>query len=518
MRRSDQKLIRLEKGTVLQNRYVIEEEIGYGGFGITYRAMDTRVDIPVAVKQYLQYQLNEKNVRRETKMAAKFYELGGIAAARDYFTEGEHAYIVMEYVRGMSVKQYISENGRMSGGEVLEKIRPLIRTLAAIHKEGVIHRDISSDNLMITNAGQLKLVDFGTARFFAEHGKSFHTAFLKHGFTPLEQCQKEGKQGPWTDVYALCATVYFMITGLVPDHSLDRLRHDPVKSLCQISGTGLSGHQAACIMKGLEVWWESRYQSMGELYGDLYGTPETPEEEKGSRGFRYFTTEFRTTTFLQELREIGRGKKRKRRLVIAGMGFLVAIAAFFIVILPNMQGAGQTASVPLPSPQMQAAGVSPGAAAALEQTGRQDVVPAGEGGTPAGEGGETFPPAGEKEHVVEDYTGLTRKEVKKKTATLRKAGLKVQYKPRYSEKKEGTVISQTPKAGTTYQDFEKMSLVLVVSRGQKPSPAPTPTRTPGAANSRGAVSPKIPEKTKKPGKTKKPEVDFSGNLDEVPGD
>lgn len=474
MRETEQEPIVLKAGTVLQDRYVIEEQIGRGGFGITYRARDMRVDIPVAVKEYLsQHQLNRKDAQRETRMAARFYGLEGIAAARDFFTEGDHFYIIMEYVSGMSVRQYIHENGRMSGEEALQKIRPIIRTLERIHKEGVIHRDISANNLMITDTGDLKLIDFGTARFSSEYRRNPHTLIFKRGFAPVEQCRTKGKQGPWTDVYALCATIYFMITGLVPDDSVDRMIDDRIKSLCQIQGTGLDSHQAACIMKGLEVRPEGRYQNMASLYEDLYGEQRPVETETGEdRKLHYFTTNFHTTTFFKELKEIGRGRKQKGIIVITGTALLAVAALLFVIALPR--GIGRSAPIPSPSSWEKPA---------ISESG-----------------------ATENElYIIRDYTGLTREQVRNKTAVFREAGLKLKFEARYSKKAKGTVISQTLKAGTTYRDFEGVSLALVVSKGRKPSPTAAPTQVPREAPSR------------KPKEKKKPEVDFSGDLDTMLG-
>lgn len=501
MRETDREPIALRVGTILQDRYVIEERIGHGGFGVTYRARDMRVDVPVAVKEYLpQCQLNKKDAQRETKMAARFYGLEGIAAARDFFTEGDHAYIIMEYVSGMSVRQYIHENGRMSGEEALQKIRPIIKTLGRIHKEGVIHRDISADNLMITDTGQLKLIDFGTARFSDEYFRNPHTLIFKRGFAPVEQCRTKGKQGPWTDVYALCATVYFMITGLTPDDSVDRMIDDRMKSLRQIQGTGLSSHEAACIMKGLEVRPEGRYQSMAALYGDLYGEKraEGSETEEDSKP-RYFTMDFRTTAFLKELKEIGRSRNRKGIIAVVGTGYLAAAVLIFASVLPK--GAGRGALIPSPSPWEQPAANISGASAAVQ---------IGENG----EGEEKPSPSGavgDERYVIGDYRGLTREQVKNRTVAFQNAGLKLKFETRYSKKAKGTVISQTLKAGTAYRDFKGASLVLVVSKGRRPFPTAAPTAAPTQPPQ------SVPSGKPKEKKKKKPEVDFSGDLDVMLG-
>lgn len=468
----------LEKGTVLQDRYVIEEFIGEGGFGLTYRARDRRVDVPVAVKEYLpQRQMTRKEALRETKMAAKFYGMEGIAAARDFFAEGEHVYIIMEYVEGMSVKQYIGEHGRMNGEEALQKMRPIIEAVGKIHREGVIHRDISADNLMLNEEGKLKLVDFGTARFTEEYVGRPHTLIFKRGFAPIEQCRTRGDQGPWTDIYALCATIYFMITGMVPDDSVERIIDDRLKSLYQIQGTGLSEHQMACIMKGLAIQPEDRYQTIAQLQTALYGE-EQPEAlvdlKSKNRKERMYTTGFRTTALFREIRKRGTKNRKRTGGEIAAVTLLLLVGlAIGLSFFNKGKEKAKTSDVtvshytdsPSPSPEQ------------------------------------------DKTDTIGNYIGLTRRKADKATTALRKAGLRIIYQKKYSAKgKKGKIISQKPVAGTEYKEGEERSLVLVVSRGKKPHPTPTAvvTVTPTAVPAR------------KPDKRTQQDIDFSGDLDSIP--
>ena len=159
----------LTKGTKLNNRYVIECTLGSGGFGTTYKAMDTLIDVPVAIKEYENSSEKDRKVaQREVKMAARFYALDGIASARDFFVVDSISYIVMEYVEGESLKKYVRNYGTMKGEDILTKLKPVIESLCVIHKEGIIHRDISPDNLMVTKGGSIQLIDFGEARNFEE--------------------------------------------------------------------------------------------------------------------------------------------------------------------------------------------------------------------------------------------------------------------------------------------------------------------------------------------------------------
>lgn len=260
----------LSPGTVLKERYRLEKVLGRGGFGITYRALDQNVQVEVAVKEYLaESQEDMQRAIREARIAASLYDLEGIVAVRDYFVENGIAYIVMEYVHGISVKQFIAQHGRMSGTEVLEGMKPLLASVERIHEKGILHRDISADNIMITQEGRLKLIDFSAANFL-DVGREEHTVLIKRGFVPVEQYRTEERMGSWSDVYALCATMYFMITGMVPEDAMERWINDRLTDLGKIYGTGLSAGQSAAIMKGLAVRKEERYQELGQLCQELY--------------------------------------------------------------------------------------------------------------------------------------------------------------------------------------------------------------------------------------------------------
>lgn len=269
----------LPEETILKERYQLQKVLGRGGFGITYRALDQNVQVPVAVKEYLTGSGEDTaRVMKEAQIAASLYDLEGIVAVRDYFVENGTAYIVMEYVHGISVKQYVARHGRMSGEEVLDGIRPLLQSIRKIHEKGILHRDISADNLMITSEGKLKLIDFGAASML-DPKREEHTVLIKRGFVPVEQYRAGEPLGPWTDIYSLCATIYFMITGMVPEDAMERWINDRITSLEEIYGTGLTTAQSQAIMKGLAVRKEERYQELGQLCQEQY-SQEGVQKEK----------------------------------------------------------------------------------------------------------------------------------------------------------------------------------------------------------------------------------------------
>lgn len=284
----------LKYGKILNNRYVIEEVLGEGGFGITYKGIDRLLDVEVAIKEYfpqgfvtrnnvysqeititqMKYEdLFYKGKQRflsEARVLAKFNKEPGIVSVTDFFEENNTAYIVMEYLDGITLKGYMEYNGLLSVNDILELMFPLMKALDVVHKAGLIHRDISPDNIMLLGNGGVKLMDFGAARMYTEFGQKSLSIMLKHGYAPEEQYRTHGVQGPWTDIYALSATIYKCITGITPLESLQRVLADTLKSPSQL-GVAIQPWQEYALLKGLSVRQENRYQNIQEFCMDLYG-------------------------------------------------------------------------------------------------------------------------------------------------------------------------------------------------------------------------------------------------------
>ena len=284
----------LRKGTRLIGRDTIEGVLGQGGFGITYLGMDELHEKPVAIKEFFpqgivtrnieyqdtvtvtfvgekdNYEKGKERFLKEARTMAKFSKDKGIVKALDFFEINNTAYIVMEYLEGITLKQYLRENKRIDAEDLVELLVPLIESLDEIHSQGLIHRDISPDNIMVLPDGRIKLMDFGAARDYTEFGEKSLSIVLKPGYAPPEQYQTHGVQGPWTDIYALCATMYKCITGENPPDAIDRLVDDHLKKISTF-GITVSPQIEEAIIKGMSVAAKDRYQNVGDFCEDLYG-------------------------------------------------------------------------------------------------------------------------------------------------------------------------------------------------------------------------------------------------------
>ena len=254
-----------EKMVLINDRYELIRIIGKGGFGTTWYARDTKLDMPVAVKELSDTDPSrKKKFLREARTLARFAREPGIVNVRDYLEYNGRAYMVMEYLDGSDLNTKIAEGGPISFKKAYHLLRPVILVLSKLHAEGVIHRDVSPDNIRMQSDGTIKLLDFGAAWNSASPENATTTITVKPGYAPYEQYAGKEQQGPFTDVYAVCATLYKCITGVTPPEALKRAFYDEMK-VPSLLGAQITPDEENVLLKGLAVIPSDRIRSMDAL-------------------------------------------------------------------------------------------------------------------------------------------------------------------------------------------------------------------------------------------------------------
>ncbi|MDE6971092.1 MAG: protein kinase [Eubacterium sp.] len=285
----------LAPGIQLKKRYWIGRVLGKGGFGITYLALDGRSHQRCAVKEYFPaefsvrgrddvsvtavtlsqeeaYQHGIEKFMEEARCLRNMSNIKSIVNIWDYFKENGTAYFVMDFLDGCTLKQEFKANGnRIPYEKATAVLISAIKTLMYVHEKGIIHRDISPENIFLTKDGQVVLIDFGAAREYLQkerNAKGEFSVLIKHGFAPPEQYYTTGNQGTWTDVYALAATYYYMVSGERVPQAMERMRKGSrmaeLSSICQ-APPKVSG----VIRKALEVDLKKRIPNMEQFYNEM---------------------------------------------------------------------------------------------------------------------------------------------------------------------------------------------------------------------------------------------------------
>lgn len=349
--------------TLLHEKYQIKKVLGQGGFGITYLAYDQTLQQNVAIKEYFpvkivrrlgntlrkgqgEYELSAtamvypqngqeekylngmQNFLEEAQVLFGKFDVEGLAAVKDYFEENGTAYIVMEYLSGPTLQEYEKEHkGKISEKQAEILLEPVINALAYIHSIGIVHCDISPDNLIFNKEGQLKLIDFGTAK---NKKKEKEEQYCKGGYTAPEQYLEKEFVGPWGDVYSLCAVWYEMLTGIKVPPAVERLQKDRLKNMTMASE--VSEQTNNILKKGLSLEIQKRYFSVLNLSCDIKSNMESKEEitkqyMKDTR-FVWGTLWLQITTDINE-RDISQEKKwlsrRKIRKGIYAVGIVLLL-------------------------------------------------------------------------------------------------------------------------------------------------------------------------------------------------
>ncbi len=427
----------LKPGTELNRRYVTGKVIGEGSFGITYIAWDKVMDIAVAIKEYFpsdmvsrdvicggddrvyQYENNKKEdydkyldkFVNEAKVLSQFNEIEGIVSVRDFFYGNNTAYIVMQYIDGISAKEYIKKEGRIPAHQVLQRVRPVLQALEQVHAMGIIHRDISPDNLMIKKDGSFVLIDFGAARMRnIDHTKTM-TVVFKRGFSPEEQYRLRGRWGPYTDVYSICATMYYMMTGIAPLDSVIRALRDEMTPLISMKDIDITDEQKRAITKGMAVSVDDRWKNIKDLEEALYQAGEMPGEIPP--------------------------------YILHGAGVVKAVVAVMALVLLSGGILAWRQSRPDTEIVYEANSQSVSRMAISVTTSPQTIL------------------------YMEELSGLTKKEARRHIDKMG-GDIGIVWQQKYSDSvKKGYILSQTPAEGTSYVQGEPLTVTLTVSKGPR---------------------------------------------------
>lgn len=302
--------LQLNPGNILKGEnstYTIGRAIGQGGFGITYIAWDNLLERKVAIKEYfpsefstrrqgstlveITYGKNEffntgmEKFIDEARKLAKFTDEEGIVRIYDHIYTNETAYIVMEYLEGITLSKYIEDNKKIAPKKAVEMLMPIMKSLEEVHKEGIIHRDIAPDNIIVLNDGRCKLIDFGAARVTANQGSKSLSVMIKQGYSPEEQYSSNNPQGTYTDVYAMAATLYKMMTGITPVNALKRraeLENKNKNVLIPIERNAkkLPKNIKNAIYNALNLKIEDRTQNMEQFIAELTAPKAVPIKDQ----------------------------------------------------------------------------------------------------------------------------------------------------------------------------------------------------------------------------------------------
>lgn len=283
----------LRPGTVLKGHFIVGTAIGVGGFGITYKCYDATLGVIVAIKEFFpvglvnrspgemkvgllsgenekQYKNQIKRFLMEAQSIAQFGKANDIVNVFDYFEENNTAYIVMEYIDGVLLKDYLEKQGALSPDIAMTIIEPVVEALKKIHASGIIHRDISPDNIFIAGEDSVKVFDFGAAILNDESGAKEGEKVIKVGYSAPEQYRDSAGQGYFTDIYSIGAILYQMITGQKPIESTEREYKDELKSPLEL-GFDIEPNLDRAIMEALAVQPALRFQGIQQFDDAING-------------------------------------------------------------------------------------------------------------------------------------------------------------------------------------------------------------------------------------------------------
>lgn len=292
----------LPEYAILGDRYVIEKVLGAGGFGITYQVLDVQGGGKYAVKEFVPAGVARRErtgeLLPETEAKSKIYlharkrfmeeamtlkrlaYIPQVAAITDYFYENNSAYFVMEFLQGRTLRQLVGQKGALPAAQAMQIIQDAGSALERIHTDyGIFHRDISPENIMLCDNGDVKLIDFGSAKDLARRTNQFFTIILKAGYAPPEQYSATTPQGRYSDVYALAGTLYYLLTHTsIPDapSRINGASYPPLAQVRPDIGQAVSD----AVDRALLLNRRERTQTVAEFLQQLRSTPaltQTPD-------------------------------------------------------------------------------------------------------------------------------------------------------------------------------------------------------------------------------------------------
>ena len=341
----------LPRESILHGKYLIGDVLGRGGFGITYIGFDLSLESKVAIKEYYpsgsamrragesslywnstcasqtSRQGAYNDFLKEARKMARVDSIPSIVRVRETFLENETAYIVMDYVEGETLKTRLKRDGVLTYSACYAMLRPMMEDLQKVHQLGIIHRDISPDNIMIQKDGSVKLLDLGAAKDLSKKSDGMSQLVTKNGFSPAEQYMDSGKIGPWTDVYALCATIYYTCYGKLVPQALERLMDDTL-TFDLPAKEPLPQHAVEALKKGLAVRVNDRVQNVEQLLSLLEAPKATEPDRKPKTA-----TEPKPESKIEPIRKAEPETKEKskrtvkfgrKKFVVAGVSLVLA--------------------------------------------------------------------------------------------------------------------------------------------------------------------------------------------------
>ena len=349
----------LQPGTILKGRYLVGKVLGQGGFGITYIGIDLQLQRKVAIKEYFpsscacrkdrtgrvewysnataqeMRQTGQEMVLKEARKMGKVSHIMEIVHVYDMFQENDTAYICMDFIQGVTLMDHLKTRGPLSWEEAKRIFLPAMEAMEQVHQAGLVHRDISPDNIMLRSAGGIRILDMGAAKDLNVNSGKSSMQVAKSGFSPPEQYMQTGSSGSWTDVYAMAATLYFALTGKLPLPAMDRMNPEgDALDWEHPQLLALPRNVLKAMKRAMELRIIDRTQTMAEFAQEL---------QTNNKSIPEFTFELeQQVEFASDFETVGKTTKQKPRWVLPA----VAAVAVLVVALCIPLGRNNTQTEP----------------------------------------------------------------------------------------------------------------------------------------------------------------------------